>query len=113
MVTEGAPFETGAATHVGCVRTRNEDAYLSRPESGIWAVADGMGGHDDGAFASQTVIDALQSIERQPPELDLLRLCENRIRQANSIIRDASIKRDAIIGTTVTVLLTFGEYVAH
>ena len=56
-------FETGAATHVGKVRDRNEDSYLTRPEAGIWAVADGMGGHEAGDLASQTVIAALQSIE--------------------------------------------------
>ena len=55
-------FETGAATHVGKVRLRNEDSYLTRPEAGIWAVADGMGGHEDGDLASRTVIEALKSI---------------------------------------------------
>ena len=54
-------FETGAATHVGLVRPRNEDSYLTRPEVGIWAVADGMGGHKDGDLASHTVIEALKS----------------------------------------------------
>ena len=53
-------FETGAATHIGKVRSRNEDSYLTRPEAGIWAVADGMGGHEDGDLASRTVIEALE-----------------------------------------------------
>lgn len=56
-------IETGAATHVGKVRERNEDSYLVRPEAGIWAVADGMGGHEAGDLASQTVIEALASVE--------------------------------------------------
>jgi serine/threonine protein phosphatase PrpC len=30
-------FDTGAATHVGRVRHRNEDSYLTRPETGVWA----------------------------------------------------------------------------
>ena len=53
-------FDTGATTHAGRVRVRNEDSYLTRPEAGIWAVADGMGGHEAGDLASQTVIAALR-----------------------------------------------------
>ena len=52
-------FRSAAATDVGRVRTNNEDGFVERPEAGIWAVADGMGGHSHGEVASRMVCDAL------------------------------------------------------
>jgi len=57
------PCPVGAGlTHRGRVRGRNEDAILTDPEGELWAVADGMGGHDNGDLASDIVIDALATI---------------------------------------------------
>jgi protein phosphatase len=106
-------FDTGAATHVGKRRDRNEDSYLIRPEAGIWAVADGMGGHEAGDLASQTVIDELRSIELPTSAADLLSRCEGRVASANDRIKEISRDRGGVlIGATLAVLLAFDGYYA-
>src|SRR5690554_3899380 len=56
------PLNFSAATHPGLVRTNNEDSYLSLPESGLWLVADGMGGHEAGEVASAIVCETFRGI---------------------------------------------------
>lgn len=48
-----------ALTDVGCKRKNNEDAHQVFPEYGVFVVADGMGGAEDGEVASQAIVDAL------------------------------------------------------
>lgn len=55
-------FDCATRTHVGHRRKLNEDAVLACTQQGIWAVADGMGGHDAGEVASAMVVDALAGL---------------------------------------------------
>jgi serine/threonine protein phosphatase PrpC len=106
-------YDTGAATHVGLVRDQNEDSYLIRPEVGIWAVSDGMGGHEAGDLASQTVISALQMIETPASAADLLSACEDYVAIANGRLKQISRERGGIIiGATLAVLLAHDGYYA-
>ena len=56
-------LEGMAQTDVGRVRDHNEDCYLALPHAGVWAVADGMGGHERGEWASAAIVEALAQVE--------------------------------------------------
>lgn len=108
-----AKFDTGAGTHAGKVRQRNEDRFLTQPATGLWAVADGMGGHEAGEDASQIVIEALASIGPATTAADLLAHCERQIVEANRRLREISSERGGItLGATIAVLLAFDSHYA-
>ena len=109
----GSPFECAAETHVGCVRAHNEDNFLTLPEVGLWAVADGMGGHEAGEVASAAVVEALSLVREASSAAELLRFCEERLISSNEEIRAIALQRNVeVIGTTVVVLLTFDSFFA-
>jgi PPM family protein phosphatase len=57
----------GVQTDRGKRRPRNEDAVLSMPDAGLFAVADGMGGHAGGDVASRLAVGALESTWASAP----------------------------------------------
>lgn len=105
MGGDGLRFETGIATDVGYRRDINEDAGLVHDEVGVWAVADGMGGHEGGAFASAAVVDALRSVAPAASLADLLVRCGEAIAVANAKIRGHG-SAGSVIGTTLVAFLT-------
>lgn len=104
-----SPFRTGRLSHTGLHRTANEDSLLARPEHGLWAVADGMGGHDYGAFASAAVVHALDCVQAAADLDSLVRRCLAGLAEANHEIRSYAAARGApVVGTTVAVLMAAG-----
>lgn len=101
-------FEDGAATHEGRVRDHNEDRFLRKPRSGVWVVADGMGGHEAGDFASEAIVDSITSIGLASSAEDLQARFVDRISRAHTIIQDRSRELNgATVGATVVGLLIY------
>ena len=81
------PYRSAARTHVGTVRRRNEDAVLERPRLGLWAVADGAGGHQRGDYASTRIIAALASSTRSSGGAALAENVKARLAEVNFELR--------------------------
>ena len=108
---EFAPFriESWARTHEGRVRDHNEDSYSARERQGLWAVADGMGGHEGGDWASAKLVEKLDAIEL-PKDLDKARaLVAEAIGKANRAILAEARRRGKQMGSTIVVLLVHDQ----
>ncbi|RLJ36310.1 protein phosphatase [Litoreibacter meonggei] len=106
MGTGQFTYETGAGSDTGVVRDHNEDSYLSKPESGVWVVADGMGGHEAGDFASQAIVERISSIGRPASAPDLqARFMERLTRAHDVIVEQSQALGGATIGATLVALL--------
>jgi serine/threonine protein phosphatase PrpC len=110
MAPDPASYISHFVSHPGAVRPVNEDAYLEAPDLGLWAIADGMGGHQAGELASRLVIDALDSIRPEATGEGMIRQIEERMAAANRRIREVSVMRfhGRLIGSTAVVLVICG-----
>ena len=109
----GSSFDTGAVSHAGRVRSHNEDNLVTLPEHGLWAVADGMGGHQNGAMASAIVAASLAAIGSAASAAELLDRLERGVLEANAELRRKIREHDgATMGATLAVLLTHGRHFA-
>ena len=118
-------IEACGRTDVGRRRKVNEDSYLVSPESSLYAVCDGMGGHNAGEVASKMAIDTIAAfIERSGVEKEItwpwgldanLSFDGNRlktaIRLANAKVFQAADNREELtgMGTTVVASLVSGK----
>jgi serine/threonine protein phosphatase PrpC len=129
----GGPLriEVAGETNVGMKRTHNEDNFSITEESGLYIVADGMGGHASGEIASKMAVDAMREFfaatagdpERTwPYKMDRSKgYEENRlitgIKLANLRIYESAQRdpRQRGMGTTIVALFAVEDsiYVAH
>lgn len=98
-------IECVSRTHVGLRRKINEDSMIALTDRGLWAVADGMGGHEAGDVASGKVVEALGQLHTDT-SLDVL--VEQAISSLQSVNRQLIALAEAggrrTIGTTVVGL---------
>ena len=124
-------IEVFARTDPGPVRENNEDSFLVEPTTGLFAVADGMGGHAAGEVASQIAVETIKEIilESDDPDetrvarpiLDGEELLRERLRyamnQASARIRQHTVSHPNTrgMGTTLTILYIQGEtaHISH
>jgi serine/threonine protein phosphatase PrpC len=96
-------FECVSRTHVGLKRKINEDSILVETGSGLWAVADGMGGHEAGEVASAAAVEALRGLPAIEDLDELVAQATEALRRANGelIALAQSNRSERTIGTTV------------
>ena len=130
-------FSVGYASHVGMIRRLNEDSLsiftlagvyesISEPSLGLFIVADGLGGHDGGEFASKFVVETiadrlirrvlLPKFNRQPLHPDaIMPRVEEAVFYANEQLYNLAEERLNDMGCTLTMALVIGQqaYIAN
>jgi protein phosphatase len=103
---------SAGTTNPGRVRSHNEDAFLDAPQHRLWVVADGMGGHSAGDFASHMIVERLGKVA--PPADDapaFVDAVENALCAVNDDLRRHAVERKvALIGATVVTLVAGKDY---
>lgn len=113
-MTDNSDIRFSSTTHVGRVRDVNEDSILSLPEAGVWLVADGMGGHAAGDFASQTITETVAALPLGLEPGELMHAVREAINKSHAIIQNEAAENGGkTIGATVAALiLANGHFVS-
>jgi protein phosphatase len=104
-------WASASRSHPGRVREVNEDACLERAEHGLWAVADGMGGHSLGEFASGLAVQSLMDLPATEDLEQRVDVALAGLQDVNLRLRAEALRRhEPVIGTTIAVLLAAGNH---
>jgi serine/threonine protein phosphatase PrpC len=113
--TKSLAWHSYGITDVGKVRKHNEDAMLDRAEIGLWAVADGMGGHHAGDVASQMIVDTLKKVHEGTNLNRYVDDIEDSILEVNTrlIEKARESEKRTTIGSTVVILVACEKYCVY
>lgn len=114
-------------TDVGLVRSSNQDSFLVDDKSGLYIVADGMGGHAGGEIASKVAIEEVQAYlanhmntKSKENFQNVSEICQHLVKAVNfasSRIYEKALEDPTLkgMGTTVTLAQFIGDsaFVAH
>lgn len=98
-------IEDASLTDTGLARSENEDCHASLPQQQVWLVADGMGGHDNGRFASQAIVEAARAVSLPEGLEDACYALGGAIHAANEKIYATSREAGKMMGSTVVSLV--------
>ena len=102
-------YASSSTTHVGNVRSHNEDSYLERADQGLWVIADGMGGHDAGDFASQLIIQTIKNFELNPGSETFTEEVKSALYSVNNRLIELGEKHERVNGSTVVAMMVNGN----
>lgn len=107
-----ADWQFCALTDQGVRRKHNEDAVVAVPGIALWAVADGMGGHEAGDVASRMVTDALAAVKRPDNFSLFIDAVEAALVAVNDAMREHAGKEFSgrMMGSTVVAMLAGQGY---
>lgn len=109
-------------TDIGCVRSMNQDGYFCSmtpvgPFPNLFIVADGMGGHQAGDYASRYAIETFLEFVRHAESSNLIRNVDEGISEVNRKVLEKSLEQEALSGMGTTFVVAYIEqsqlYVAN
>ena len=102
-------MKTFSVTDVGQRRIINQDyVFASELPVGnlpnLFIVADGMGGHNAGDFASRYVVNTVKDLIRNSAEADVAQLLRSAIHRANVLLREEAAQNNELWGMGTTIV---------
>lgn len=100
-------FRACAVSHPGTQRDHNEDRFVDRSDLGIWAVADGAGGHEAGEVASEMIANALRTIPDALTAEETLSQVRLRVAATHAALREYAARKgeNVLVASTVVILI--------